>query len=314
VHNYGPGSIKFSLKATMDLCPSSFARNGTSLLCHTQRNAPDAEKRYTECSAGGECVCKAPFEKPVLDVFPGLGFRDCGAEVVYIADDQASGQAPFVADSESVEADGWKFYAFNVTEDDFEVVATVAEKESSRVEIFAKVGAPPGAAAGQFDARSDWNPAMQRTHTIKLGGLEVASDVRTGLWFLGVYGAGGGGNFELGLAKYGCPGNCSSNGVCDDEQHKCACWDGYGGADCSIHSTRLEFNETVAVNTSAVFELEYYALPPVTDAMLQGNVEIIITAQFSSNRVNPHLDIRPSILLSLVRVAGADCKALTARR
>jgi len=227
-------------------------------------------------------------------VFDGLGFEDCSAEVKMIDDSLDS----FLAENETVEAAGWKFYGFNVTDEDFEVITTVAEKEGGRVEIFAKAGAPPGAAAGQFDLRSGWNPVpRERTHQIDLRGSseDGSSETRTGLWFIGVFGAGSGGNYELALQKYACPGNCSSNGICDDTTHKCSCSESYAGADCSIFTQQLTYNSTIEKNTSAVFELEFYDMPAVTDAMLQGNVEVVVTAECSSTSYNPHVTARPAL-------------------
>jgi hypothetical protein len=68
------GAVEFSLKATVDRCPASFAPNGAPTMCHTRRGAPKEEARFLECTAEGECICKEPWARPVPETFPGEFF------------------------------------------------------------------------------------------------------------------------------------------------------------------------------------------------------------------------------------------------
>ena len=86
-HAYGTTALTFSLKATLDPCPNTFSyADGTPLMCHSPKDASEEDRRYTECTAQGECVCKPPFARPVAEVFPGLGFEDCSAVVTPVND------------------------------------------------------------------------------------------------------------------------------------------------------------------------------------------------------------------------------------
>ena len=300
VHNYpGTGSLTFSLKATKDACRVSFNHLGNPLVCSTPRDAPEEAKKYSECSASGECICKPPYAKPVDNVYPNLGFESCATKVTMLSDQEASPLQPYTATEQRVGPQQWEYWGFNTTSDDYEVVITVAERGQGRVEPFIRFGVPPGASAGQFDERADWNPApSERQHQIILDSDKAGT--RSGLWFVGVFGAGGGGFFDLSLQIFSCPGNCSStNGVCNEKTHQCTCNDGYGGADCSIFSKELTFNSTVDKQTSAVFEYEYFNMPPVTDTMLQGDVEVKLTIRTSSDAWNIHIAARPEFLVSL---------------
>lgn len=311
VHNYpGTGSLEFSLKATKDVCRVSFSRydGGEPLVCSSPRNASEEDKRYTDCkTTSGDCICKPPYAKPVENVYSGLGFESCSAPVVMVSKDDVSDTKAYEVNDEYVGPQHWRFWGFNTSAEDYEVIVTVAERQgrsgrSGHVAPFARYGVPPGASPGQFDERTRSPPSSssffgQHEHRIVLDSSEPGT--RGGLWFIGVFGLSSGGRFDFSLQKFGCPGNCSSNGVCDKKIHKCTCEENYGGAGCSLYSKEFPYNSTVERNTSAVFEYEYFNMPEITETMLNGNVEINITAVASSILWNEHIAALPEILLLL---------------
>lgn len=72
VRAYGASAgTSFTLKATLDRCPASFDPDSAHVLCGTRSDAPDAERRYSECTPAGECVCTGAWAKPVPEVVPG---------------------------------------------------------------------------------------------------------------------------------------------------------------------------------------------------------------------------------------------------
>lgn len=72
VRAYGDQPIEFSLQAVLTPCPASFGDAGEALQCSSPLgDAPGGERRYSECTAAGECVCTGAYAKPVASVFPG---------------------------------------------------------------------------------------------------------------------------------------------------------------------------------------------------------------------------------------------------
>lgn len=65
----------------------------------------------------------------------GLGFDRCLARVVPIVDDELTVAKPYLKEHEEVQAHGWVYYAFNVTDEDFQVVINVAEEEGSQCKL-----------------------------------------------------------------------------------------------------------------------------------------------------------------------------------
>lgn len=103
---YGSEPIEFSLHATLTPCPASFdVDTGTPLMCQTAADAPEAERRYSECTAGGECVCTGSFAKPVATVYPGIGFEDCSTPTLNVSRDALTANKTFQLEHESVEPD-----------------------------------------------------------------------------------------------------------------------------------------------------------------------------------------------------------------
>jgi hypothetical protein len=77
VRAYGAAPITFALHATLTPCPASFdAATATPLQCQTAEGAAEEERRYSGCSAEGECVCTGPYARPVPTVFDGIGYED----------------------------------------------------------------------------------------------------------------------------------------------------------------------------------------------------------------------------------------------
>lgn len=65
-------------------------------------------------------------------VTAGLGFEDCSARVEFLQDTALNNHKPFVQEHQQVASRGWAYYAFNVTDDDYQVVVNVAEEEYSK--------------------------------------------------------------------------------------------------------------------------------------------------------------------------------------
>lgn len=65
----------------------------------------------------------------------GLGFAECAARVTTLADDELSMHKPYLKEHEQVQSRGWVYYAFNVTDQDYQVVVNVAEEEGSQCKL-----------------------------------------------------------------------------------------------------------------------------------------------------------------------------------
>ena len=72
VKAYGTVVSTYSLKAVYTLCPADFTEDGEQMICSSPVTAPDSEKRYTSCSSEGLCNCKAPYAKPLPEVYEGI--------------------------------------------------------------------------------------------------------------------------------------------------------------------------------------------------------------------------------------------------
>ena len=78
VRAYGSQPITFALHALLTPCPASFDAAGAPLMCQSALGKPEEERRYSECSAAGECVCTGQYAKPLQSVFPGGWVGGCG--------------------------------------------------------------------------------------------------------------------------------------------------------------------------------------------------------------------------------------------
>lgn len=65
----------------------------------------------------------------------GLGFAECTARVTTIADDELTVNKPYLKEHEQVQTQGWVYYVFNVTDEDYQVVVNVAEEEGSQCKL-----------------------------------------------------------------------------------------------------------------------------------------------------------------------------------
>lgn len=65
----------------------------------------------------------------------GLGFAECTARVTPLADDELTVDKPYLKEREQVQTRGWVYYAFNVTDEDYQVVVNVAEEEGSECKL-----------------------------------------------------------------------------------------------------------------------------------------------------------------------------------
>ena len=266
MEGYGQTASTYALRATYTQCPSDFTNDGKQMMCSSLVDAPESEKRYTGCSAEGVCECKAPYQKPLPQVYDGkylhslcaatctsacppfvldfpilpkiafhlpctrqtiadslarsitachiphlhsaqicvpkplmtqanksnhyillllsiltcspayadvlsdmctklkprptaisslsarphahahahglnqglhagLGFAECSARVTTVADDDLSVEKAYLREHEQVQTRGWVYYAFNVTDQDYQVVVNVAEEEGSQCKL-----------------------------------------------------------------------------------------------------------------------------------------------------------------------------------
>lgn len=307
VRSYGGSQpLEFALHATLTPCPASYDGAGAPLQCSTRRDAPDEQRRYAGCSAAGECECTGRYAKPVPEVFPGLGYEDCSTPTVNITADQLAINGTFQLEHEAAEPGGWRQYAFLVDEGDAQVVVNVQLEDTNStggVDLYLKPEQPAGWGPRQYDLRPRWNAAT-RDSSLQVALSPDMTQWRAGVWFAGVVGADAPVNFTITFSKYECPGNCSSHGACvpaadNSTRKECACEEGFGGADCSKATRALEYGQPV--NQSAVpFELLYFSLPKPTDAMLSGNVELVIQASYTAGTFTHWLEAHPSVLLGKV--------------
>ena len=72
VKGYGRTAFTYSLRAVYSQCPSDFTHDGKQMMCSSVVDAPESEKRYTGCSPDGVCECKAPYQKPLPEVYDGV--------------------------------------------------------------------------------------------------------------------------------------------------------------------------------------------------------------------------------------------------
>lgn len=71
VKGYGSTASTYALRAVYTQCPSDFTQDGKQMECSSLVDAPESEKRYTGCSPDGTCSCKAPYQKPLPEVYDG---------------------------------------------------------------------------------------------------------------------------------------------------------------------------------------------------------------------------------------------------
>ena len=151
-------------------------------------------------------IPSAAFHSPQCTSRAGLGFEDCSAKVVNVTDGQFAASHTFAAEHEEIAAKAWNFYAFNVSQEDYQVVINVAGESDSPDECaspetgrlscqtrahgttgspgllaagtkfgyfgaFAKFGQPPGWRYGQWDFRPQWDLYQEQDND-----LEIAFD------------------------------------------------------------------------------------------------------------------------------------------
>lgn len=71
-----------------------------------------------------------------------LGFEDCSAELRSIPDHPASVDTFFLGQHEQVGPKQWQFYAFNVTQEDYQVVVNMAGEVTAECELLSCCPAP----------------------------------------------------------------------------------------------------------------------------------------------------------------------------
>ena len=86
VKAYGTVASTYTLKAVYTRCPADFTEDGEQMICSSAVTAPDSEKRYTSCSSEGLCNCKAPYAKPLPEVYEGmlLTYLLCGVACINV--------------------------------------------------------------------------------------------------------------------------------------------------------------------------------------------------------------------------------------
>lgn len=315
VRSYGGDTpLEFALHATLTPCPAGFADDGSGapMQCSTRSDAPEGKRRYSECSTEGECKCTGQYAKPVPAVFPGLGYEDCSTPTLNISREQLATERTVQLQDEAAMPDKWRQYSFEVGEGDGEVVVNIQlEEAQSRgsVDLYLKVEQPAGWGPRQYDLRPRWNAAT-RDSSLEVVLSPGMSQWRAGQWFAGVVGRDAPINYTITFSIFDCPGNCSSHGACqpsegDPNKKECVCEEGYGGVDCSKATQVLEYGQAVN-QTEATFEMHFYALPTPTEAMLSGNVELVVDASYSGGRFTHWLEAHPSVLLDRTHNNGTS--------
>lgn len=72
INAYGAVNVSTALRARRDVCPIGFdPGDGVTTICSTRVDAPEADKRYSSCTAEGKCICTGEYALPVSDVFSG---------------------------------------------------------------------------------------------------------------------------------------------------------------------------------------------------------------------------------------------------
>lgn len=153
---------------------------------------------------------------------------------------------------------------FPVDEGDAQVVVEAAIADgpaSSGLTLYAKYGAPPGAASGQHDARAAWD-AVTRNRAVRLTLDRGSEPYRPGEWWVGVVGVGKAVSYELSVSRFSCPFGCSGNGFCNSPAGVCTCVDGFVGAACERQLRNLTWDGVVNVSETE-FEYEVYQLDPL---------------------------------------------------
>jgi hypothetical protein len=157
--------VTFTIQAVVTACPSTFWE-GQVAICSMPQNATE---QRGQCGEHGQCVCEGAYAKPMEDVFSGecsghsdgvsisfmrfyilwdahrsfagdclhllfagLGFEDCSASVQPVNSTELAVGHPYTADEQWVWPDHWRFYQFDVADDDFEVVVNVATEDMSK--------------------------------------------------------------------------------------------------------------------------------------------------------------------------------------
>lgn len=156
---------------------------------------------------------------------------------------------------------------FPVEEGDAQVVveaAIVDGPSASGLTLYAKYGAPPGAASGQHDIRATWD-RVTHDRAVHLTLDRGAEPYRPGEWWVGVVGVGKTVSYEFSVSRFSCPSGCSGNGYCNTPSGVCTCIDGYVGVACERQLQNLTWDGVVNVS-EAEFEYEVYQLDPLPGA------------------------------------------------
>ncbi|EIE26855.1 hypothetical protein COCSUDRAFT_39831 [Coccomyxa subellipsoidea C-169] len=291
VKAYGEANLTYSLRATLSQCPADFNKEGEQLLCSSPLNGPASEQRYSQCLSDGTCACKPPYNKPIEDVYPLLGFEDCSAKTDSVTAAELSLAKPYIKEHEELAPKAWSFYGFDITPDDYQIVINVATEaggpddacaEEGFFGLFAKFGKPPGWRYGEWDFRPDWDYFGAEDDELEIR-LDATKEAwQTGRWFVGVNGDDAHTcNYTLSISKYNCPMNCSNRGTCVSAANgtrSCDCFKagtsahGFFGEDCSNEAEHLQYGVPV-IKPESNFEYDFFQLPEISPAMLTHSVE-----------------------------------------
>lgn len=63
----------------------------------------------------------------------GLGFEDCSARMIPVKEDSFAASGSFVSEHVKIAPKSWDFYSFNVTDDDYQIVANIAGENDGEV-------------------------------------------------------------------------------------------------------------------------------------------------------------------------------------
>eukprot|EP00897_Mesotaenium_endlicherianum_P009206 jgi/Mesen1/8313/ME000457S07514 len=267
VHNYAEVDTEYTLQLALSSCPGVISK------------LPDKSgKNFAECAGRGMCnvtagACVCSGESAYINA------PDCSAELDHLPLGAAHVQGNLTGGQ-------WRYYTYNVPDDDVEVVASLARiAGNGDVDLYLRYREVP--TLDEWDARATFGNAPSLT-LIRPGNDSSPKDsstaLRTGLWFLGVYStAKVGAGFELDVYGYPCPANCSGHGACNFADHTCKCEAGWDKlADCSAEthtllSTDQEGAHRLRVGPTSYSYFDFF----VTDEMVLARVELLLRARYT---------------------------------
>lgn len=309
VQAYGDHNTTFTLQAAFSKCPSAFVP-----LDHDAAGAgaggtgTEAASVATECSAKpgdpnpngacdattGTCTCREYPDHSFLPPATGadappaeLGFPTCAARVDFMP----AGEKSASWNDKRLAAGAWSFYRFDLAEDDFQVVVTLAKdgEKGGYARMFLRHETLPDNRWGHHDLPEEYVSSAATTQEVTITRGDAA--FIPGVWYAGVHASNGkASQYVLSVQKYDCPRNCSDRGTCavsPNGTHSCVCDAGANGPylleDCSEEFTALEAGPggVYGVNgTLQSADYDYFMLPEVDLRESQRQIEVVLSARY----------------------------------